>query len=641
MPQHMEVSLDENQQTLTLALRAGRMGTWELDLDLLKLGCSAQCKQNFGRPPAEEFTYQKLADCIFPEDLERWRAAVDHAISSESEFEIEYRNIWPDGGVHWVLVRGNYVVAEKDSSPKLVGVSLDVTGRKVTEEALRATEEFSRRILDSSSDCIKVLDLDFRIKYMNAPGMRVMEVDDFAYCKNANWREFWQSGDRAAIDAAIAKALAGGRGSFHAFCPTMKGTPKWWDVVVTPIKDAEGRVVKLLSSARDVTERKMVEEQLLLSQQRLALALKAGRSGSFDWDIAHNINSWSPELEDLYGIERGTFGGKLEDWAEHVIPEDLDSAMALLQQALKTGNFNTQWRIRRQSDGEIRWVDARATIMHDADGKPCRMVGIHVDVTERKQAEEQIRNAHSKLEEEVRERTVELREQVAETRRAEHSLRELTSRLLTIQDEERRRLARELHDSAGQLLTAITIDLAVVEQESASLTPRAAGAVAEAASLLQDTLCEIRTISHLLHPPLLDEAGLTSAIRWFAEGFAQRSDIQVMLNLGEDVGRLSREMETTIFRIVQESLTNIHRHSESSVAKINLSLSGNKLVVEIEDEGKGIPADKLWKVQSDGSTGVGLRGMRERVRQLGGELQIASNAKGTKLTATFLLPAQS
>ena len=244
----------------------------------------------------------------------------------------------------------------------------------------------------------------------------------------------------------------------------------------------------------------------------------------------------------------------------------------------------------------------------------------------------------SELEELITDRTTELREQVAVTQRAEVSLRELTARLLNIQDEERRRFARDLHDSAGQLLTAMSIDLAVVQQESNRLSSEAARALSDASSLLQDTLRDIRTISHLLHPPLLDEAGLTSAIRWYAEEFAERSKIRVVLNLPQDFGRLPREMETALFRIVQESLTNIHRHSQSPLAKITLLLTANNVLLQIEDEGKGIPAHKLWEMQSERLKGVGLAGMRERVRQLGGDFEITSDSNGTKLLAKFPLP---
>jgi signal transduction histidine kinase len=149
---------------------------------------------------------------------------------------------------------------------------------------------------------------------------------------------------------------------------------------------------------------------------------------------------------------------------------------------------------------------------------------------------------------------------------------------------------------------------------------------------------EVRTISHLLHPPLLDEAGLCSALRWYVDGFSQRSGIKVELNMPDDFGRLPAEMETAIFRVVQESLTNIHRHSGSPVAKIQLCEPGEHVVVEIADRGKGIPPDKLEEMASTGTPGVGIRGMRERLRQLGGAVDIESGKSGTVVVVKLPVP---
>ena len=150
---------------------------------------------------------------------------------------------------------------------------------------------------------------------------------------------------------------------------------------------------------------------------------------------------------------------------------------------------------------------------------------------------------------------------------------------------------------------------------------------------------EVRTISHLLHPPLLDEAGLASALRWYVEGFAQRSKIEVDLEFPKDFGRLPREAETAIFRTVQECLTNIHRHSESPTATIRIAATDNHVRVEVEDRGKGIPPEKQFEMTSSGTPGVGIRGMRERLRQLGGSLDIHSNGKGTLIVAQLPVAA--
>jgi signal transduction histidine kinase len=247
----------------------------------------------------------------------------------------------------------------------------------------------------------------------------------------------------------------------------------------------------------------------------------------------------------------------------------------------------------------------------------------------RRRQNQRLRNGQAELEVKVQEHTVEV-----ET--VNKSLRNLSARLLQLQDDERRRIARELHDSVGQLLAGLTMNLSAVRADIDRLNKTAA-ALTDSEAIVQEMTKEVRTISHLLHPPLLDEAGLASAVRWYIDGFAQRSNIKVDLDIPADFARFSPELETAIFRIVQECLTNIHRHSGSSIAKIRLVHLDGQVHVEVEDQGKGIPPEKQEAMASAGMPGVGIRGMRERIRQLGGTLEIRSNGAGTAVLAR--LPA--
>jgi len=236
-----------------------------------------------------------------------------------------------------------------------------------------------------------------------------------------------------------------------------------------------------------------------------------------------------------------------------------------------------------------------------------------------------LRSEQGELEERVRQRTAELDV-------ANEGLRDLTARLMQLQDDERRRIARELHDSVGQTLAALSMNLSAIESDVKRLN-QTTKTIADSAALVQDMNKEVRTISHLLHPPLLDEAGLVSALRWYIDGFTQRSQIAVELEIPEDFGRLSRELETGIFRTVQECLTNIHRHSGSSTARICLIRLDHEVRLQIKDHGVGIPGDKLEEMALSATPGVGLRGMRERLRQLGGTLEIGCDRGGTIVEA--------
>src|SRR6266849_6629896 len=239
----------------------------------------------------------------------------------------------------------------------------------------------------------------------------------------------------------------------------------------------------------------------------------------------------------------------------------------------------------------------------------------------RRRENERMRREQRSLEERVQERTAALDS-------ANQDLRALSARLLQLQDEERRRFARELHDSVGQSLVGLTLNLSAVRTDIERLA-KTANALSESEAIVQEMSKEVRTISYLLHPPMLDEAGLASALRWYVEGFTQRSKIQVEAEFPDDFGRLSQELETAVFRVVQECLTNIHRHSGSRTAKVSIARFNGLVLVEVADRGKGIAPEKRCEMGAAGTLGVGLQGMRERIRQLGGGLEIDSNGAGT------------
>jgi PAS domain S-box-containing protein len=260
------------------------------------------------------------------------------------------------------------------------------------------------------------------------------------------------------------------------------------------------------------------------------------------------------------------------------------------------------------------------------------------DVTEQKRMEEALILAHEELEVRIQERTAEVDEKNLQImKQAEileltnQGLRDLSARLLQVQDEERRRIARDLHDSTGQALALLSMNLSALETEARKFNTDLANMVSENLELAKQVSTELRTISYLLHPPLLDEMGLGSALGWYIDGFAKRSGIEVSLEVPDNLGRLSQPLELAIFRVVQECLTNIHRHSESPTASIRLHQSSGKAILEIRDAGKGIGPEKLSKIVSSGASGVGLRGMRERIKNFEGELEILSGEKGTHI----------
>jgi signal transduction histidine kinase len=234
------------------------------------------------------------------------------------------------------------------------------------------------------------------------------------------------------------------------------------------------------------------------------------------------------------------------------------------------------------------------------------------------------------LETQFKKHTVELEMQVIAQCKAEECLRELTSRTLKLQDDQARRIARELHDSAGQYLAAIQMNLSALERDSSSLTTSQARRISDSIEMVTCCTSEIRTMSYLLHPPLLDEMGLPAALAGYSDGFAERSGIRVELDIAKDFERLPTDSETGIFRIVQQSLANIHRHSGSRVAKVTIRQDAEEINLKISDEGGGIAPEVLKDINSGtGLIGVGMAGMRERTRIMKGHFHVTSSPKGT------------
>jgi PAS domain S-box-containing protein len=303
-------------------------------------------------------------------------------------------------------------------------------------------------------------------------------------------------------------------------------------------------------------------------------------------------------------------GQKLEDqledgWRKNIHPEDAGPALQRYSVAVRNfEGFEVEYRIRSAS-GEYRWVQDFAVPRLGREGEYLGYLGSCIDRTDRK--------------------------------RVEKALHQLSGKLLELQDEERRRISRELHDTTAQNLAVLSMNLSVVKNATMVLGVKTQQAVTESLSLAEQCSQEIRTLSYLLHPPLLDELGLVSALRAYTTGYTQRTGIQIEFKMGE-IGRLPGEVETTLFRIVQEALTNVHRHSGSTRAEIRVIRDPKEVRLQVTDEGRGVPMESLDIISEGGSVGVGIAGMRERAIQLGGQLKIASSAQGTTITA--ILPLQ-
>jgi PAS domain S-box-containing protein len=440
--------------------------------------------------------------------------------------------------------------------------------------------------------------------------------------------------DRREEEARIIDRLRQGERVDHVQTVRQRkdGTAVDVSLSISPIRDSSGRVVGASKVARDITAQLRAEQNLRESEERFRMAQAAAQVGTWEWDPQKDTNSLSAELHRIFGTVPGD-PDSVRLWTARVHPEDLADVYRLMEESYASGEMNFEYRYQHPELG-LRWLQSKGRRL----ANDSRMVGVVLDITDRKRAEENYRQLAETLELEVHARTRELENRNAEVLRQSELVREFSQRLLQAQDEERRHIARELHDSAGQTLTVLGIALAQLVQK----TGRRAPELANDAEIIQETVQqlhrEIRTTSYLLHPPLLDENGLSSALQWYVQGLVERSTLDIQLDIPEDFGRLPRDLELVIFRLVQESLTNIHRHSGSKTATIRVARKAEAITLDVQDRGSGMPAEKLAGIQA-GRSGVGIRGMRERVRQFEGVMNIESDESGTRISVVIPVPA--
>jgi PAS domain S-box-containing protein len=399
---------------------------------------------------------------------------------------------------------------------------------------------------------------------------------------------------------------------------------------------ARERAERELISAKEALERKSAE--LAGERESFRVTLASIGDAVITTDIEARITFLNPVAESMTGWKLEEAISKPLESVFNIVNEQTgkpapNPVARVLREGVVVGLANHTSLISR--DGKETAIDDSAAPIRDANGKTTGVVMVFHDVTEQRRAQSALRQSHQLLSEAHDELEKRVRERTAELAAANQSLRDLSVRLLRVQDEERRRLARELHDSVGQTLAAIGMNIGVVQSQSGKLDARAARAISDNAQLVEQVSMEIRTISHLLHPPLLEIAGLVSALRWYVDGFSERSKINVDLEIPPNFVRLPDDAELAIFRIVQECLTNIHRHSGSASAAISIQQEGSRILVQVQDRGKGILEDKQLALTTSNLTGVGFGGMRERLRQLGGTLDIKSDSNGTLVSASL------
>jgi PAS domain S-box-containing protein len=546
---------------------------------------------------------------VHPDDLpgvlDMWRSS----IANGEPFQHELRVRRADGEFRWMLAREVPLHDERGNIVKWFGSIVDIEDSKQAERR-------SREMIDAIPQQIWSGPADGTLDYCNKrwrddTGLGLEEI------RGDGWQKMLHPEDRDRVLIAWSESVTNGtpyeQEERHR---DVDGTYRWYLSRGVPLRDAEGRIVRWYGTNTDIEDRKRAEEALKSSEReqrliaaqlereraRLVEAQKVAKIGSWETDLQSLNVIWSEQTHRIFETNPSLFHPTRARFLEFVRPEDRAKVDAAFAESLdKRTPSSVEYRIV-MPDGRVKILEERWRVFHDEEGKPVRLAGTCRDITERVQADEE--------------------------------LQRLSGKVLHLQDEERRRISRELHDSTGQTLAGLATDLS---QLRASLPP-SSRKLRELASRCQELanqcIREVRTLSYLMYPPLLDESGLADAISHFVNGFTKRSGIKVELEVDPSFGRLKEHVELALFRVVQESLTNIHRHSGSPSAKVVLDRQSDRVTVEVSDTGHGISGKKpVRNRRIPFPIGIGISSMIERIKLVDGVFEIVSGAGGTTVRA--------
>jgi PAS domain S-box-containing protein len=491
-----------------------------------------------------------------------------------------------------------------------IGIARNITERKQAENALRQSKDRLRLAIDAIPTMVWSVRPDGIIDALNQRWLDYTGLSLEQYLKDPmgpihpedvpsameKWRAHMASEEPYEAEMRLRRA----DGEYH-----------WVLVRTAPLHDEQGRLVEWYGAAIDIEDRKRAEEKLKQSESQLAEAQRLAHVGSWDWNIRTNAVTWSNELYRIFGLQKGTIkvGG---DVMPFIHPEDRDLVSSTVKRAVKNREaYSFYYRVLRPA-GDERIVQSRGQVVSDEQGEPIRILGATQDVTELKHAEEKLK-ANSQ------------------------QLRALSARLQSAREEEGTRIAREIHDELGSALTTLKWDLEQVESVLSDPKP---GPELESMKkkartmtrLVENTIDVVRRISSELRPSVLDDLGLVPAIEWQSRLFRERTGIAVRCNCPVDEVGLNQEQSTAVFRIFQEALTNILRHSRAAGVDVTIVEKDDTFVLTIKDDGRGITDSEKY-----GQSAIGLLGMRERAHLVGGEIEI-TGIEGAGTTVTVRLP---
>jgi PAS domain S-box-containing protein len=538
------------------------------------------------------------AEGVHPEDLQRCLDTYTQSFDRREKFRMEYRLRHRDGEYRWILDVGVPRFNEDGSFAGYIGIGVDVNEGKWAEDKLRESEERYRDLAEQSRTTNWEVDPQGLFTYVShvsqaSWGYRPDEVLGRMHFYDLHPTEGSEA-FKAAVFAVVERKQPF-RDVVHAI-ETKDGRISWGSTNGVPLLNGDGTLRGYRGSCTDITERRQAEEAVRASEERLRLAQQIARIGTFEWNAQTGVNTWTPELEAMYGLQPGTFTGTQAAFENLVHVDDRAGVINLVDRALKTGQSTEgEWRVV-WADGSVHWIAGRWQVLMNESREPVRMIGVNIDVTQRKRAEE--------------------------------ALLEVNRRLIEAQEQERTRIGRELHDDIGQRLAMLAIELQQLHEDPVIL-PEVRIRMSALQKRISEIANDIQSLSHELHSAKLQYLGIAAAMRGFCQEFEKQQKVEIDFKAHDLPSPLSPDISLCLFRVLQESLHNAAKHSGVWRFEVQLWGMSGDIHLTVRDSGAGFDQKAAKE-----SRGLGLISMEERLKLLKGTFSIESQPKrGTTIHA--------
>lgn len=614
-----ETVIRESEARLRLSLEASGAGCWSWDVSTNRPNWDARYHQMYGFGPDDPVSFEAWIARVHADDRPRLLARIQALMAPNSgeAWNEEFRAVFPNGQERWMAGMGRIERDAEGLAVRFVGINLDITERKQAEAAVRISEERYALAVRGTNDGIWDWNILTDEDYLSPRWKALLGYEDHELPNRPeSFFARLHPEDVERVQAAVQAHLnEGAPYNLELRLRHKDGGYRWFQSRGEALRDDTGRPLRMAGSITDITARKEADAALRASEERFTLAIRGTRDGIWDWNVLTNEAYHSPRWKELLGYADHELSNQAEAFFSRLHPDDFARVQAAGADAIERG-LPVEFECRlRHRDETYRWFLSRGAPVLDGKGRTVRMTGAISDITEQKRAAAEILGLYQ------------------EGQRTARRLQELSRRLLEVQEGERKRLARDLHDEMGQSLSALK--LALNKLRRGTPEARQDRLLGDCQAITSQMLEEVRRLTRELRPPVLDDLGLAAALEWQAEQQASRCGWALTCRVEPGLPRYAPDLEITCFRILQEALTNIARHAQARTVRVSLRAADGLLRLAVADDGVGFDADAAGHPRQ-GVASYGLLGMRERAELIDGRLRLSSQpGRGTEVEACF------